>query len=176
MNKKQMLKEQKRIKQERKESEKMFRNDNGMSDSIKIAIGVLLFIGLCFVAVNIAKGNWNLFNKNNRPSTEISTNMVIVGTMFNKEDGEYLVLAYDMQGVEKDLYGYLGQNYRGNDHLYYLDLSSGFNSNFIGDNSNIVNDLSLLKLSGPTLLVINKDQITASYNTEDAIIEFLNSK
>ena len=176
MNKKQILKEQKRLKQERRESEKMFSDNDGFSNSLKITLGVLLFIGISFITINIAKGNWNLFNSKNRKITEIDSSQVIVGTMFNKEEGEYLVLAYDMNGEDKDLYSYVSQNYGGTLVIYYLDLSSGFNKKFIGDSANITNDLSQLKFAGPTLLAINKDQIVESYVTEDAIINYLNSK
>ena len=177
MNKKQILKEQKRIKQERRESEKMFRNDNGIANTLKITLGVLLFIGLSFVTINVARGNWNLFSKKNRNATEINPDMVIAGTMFNKEeDSEYLVLAYDMQESTKDLYAYIAQNYGGTMSIYYLDLSSGFNDKFIGETSNITNDLSNLKFAGPTLLVVKKDQIIASYITEEDIINYLSSK
>ena len=177
MNKKQILKEQKRIKQERRESEKMFRDDNGIANTFKITLGVLLFIGILFVTINVARGNWNLFNKNNRAATEINPDMVIAGTMFNKEeDSEYIVLAYDMQGTEKDLYSYMAQSYSGTMSIYYLDLSSGFNDKFIGETPNITNDLSTLKFGGPTLLVVKNDQIVSSYVTEEDITNYLSSK
>ena len=176
MNKKQMLKEQKRLKRERKESEKMFRSDDGMSDFLKITIGVILFIGITFAFINISNGNWNLFNKKNRNITEIDSKMLIVGTMFNKEDEEYLVLAYDMSTMDADIYNYLSKNYYDSPNLYLIDLSSGFNQDFIAENTNISNDLDSLKFGGPTLLLINKDKITASYTTEEQIISYFSSK
>ena len=177
MNKKQMLKEQKRLKQERKEAEKMFSDGNELSNTIKITLGVIGFILIAFAFINIIKGNWNLFNKNNKKATEIDSSMVIVGTMFNKEDSEYLVLAYDMKDTNNNLYAYLSsQYYSSSPKLYYLDLSSGFNSKFIGDKTVISNDLNTLKFSGPTLLLINKDTITKSYTTEDEIVNYFNNQ
>ena len=49
MNKKQILKEQKRLKQERKEVETLFKDDKDVYKVFKIAGGVILFIGLAFV-------------------------------------------------------------------------------------------------------------------------------
>ena len=175
MNKKQMLKEQKRIKKERRDAEKLFNDDKEVYDVFKIALGVIGFILIAFVAINIFNGNWNLFNKKNRQETQIDPKMVMVGTMFNKEDGEYLVLAYDMQD-NNSVYAYLASNYYGSPNLYYLDLSSGFNSNFIGEKTIVSDDLSKLKFSSATLMLINKDKITKSYITEDEIVNYFNNK
>ena len=175
MNKKQMLKEQKRLKQERRDAEKLFGDNNGVNNLIKITIGVVGFILVAFALINIFNGNWNIFNKSNTKTTEIDPKMVMVGTMFNKEDGEYLVLAYDMQD-NNSVYAYLASNYYGSPNLYYLDLSSGFNSNFIGDKTIVSEDLSKLKFSSATLMLINKDKITKSYTTEDEIVNYFNSK
>ena len=175
MNKKQILKEQKRLKQERRDAEKLFNDGNGVNNVIKITIGVVGFILVAFALINIFNGNWNIFNKSNKKATEIDPKMVMVGTMFNKEDGEYLVLAYDMQD-NNSVYAYLASNYYGSPNLYYLDLSSGFNSNFIGDKTVISDDLSKLKFSGAALMLINKDKITKSYTTEDEIVNYFNNK
>ena len=173
MNKKQILKEQKRIKEERKQVEKLFNNDKDAYNNIlKISLGVIVFILLAFAVINIMNGNWNLFSKKNIVSEEIDNSMVLVGTMFNKEDGEYLVLAYDMQDDNSTIYAAASQNYYGSTKLYYLDLSSGFNRNFLGDKTVISNDLEKLKFAGPTLLLINKDKIEKSFTTEKEIINY----
>ncbi len=175
MNKKQMIKEQKRLKAQRKEVETLFKDDKDVYKVFKIALGVILFIGLAYVVINFANGTWSL-TKKNKPETEIDTSMVIAGTMFNKEDDEYLVLAYDKSSEKDALYEVLASKYTGSKKLYFLDLSSGFNNNFIGNKTVISNDLNKLKFSGPTLLVINKDKITKSYATEKEIIDYLSKK
>ena len=176
MNKKQMIKEQKRLKQERKEVESLFKDDKDVYKVFKIALGVLLFIGLAFVAINFANGTWSL-TKSNKKATEIDPTMLIAGTMFNKEeDTEYLVLAYDMKDKNDVVYAALASNYTGERHLYFLDLSSGFNTKFIGDKTVISNDLSKLKFKGAALLVIKGDKITKSYTTEKDIVNFFSQK
>ena len=178
MNKKQMLKEQKRLKKERRESEYLFNSESDISKNIIITtVSVIAFVLVVFCFVNIAKGNWNLFNKNNIATESIDDKMVMVGTMFDRSDEEYLVLAYDMNNQnESDYYGALTENYYDSKTLYRLDLSSGFNSKFIGDKEVLSNDLSKLKFSGPTLLIIKGNAIVKSYITEDAISKYFNNE
>ena len=175
MNKKQMLKEQKRLKEERKQSERLFNDDKEVLDVFKIGLGVILFIGLAFVVINVMNGTWNIFNKKNNNVTEIDSSMVMAGTMFNKEDGEYYVLAYDMNDEKNNFYEVLKENYYDEKKLYVLNLGSGFNSEFVGEKTVISDDLEKLKFSGPTLLLIDKDKIVKSYQVEEEIINQLNN-
>lgn len=174
MNKKQMIKEQKRIKKEQKETQYLFNNESDVyKNLIRITIGVIVFIGLVFCFTNIAKGNWNLFNKENIAKESIDEKMVMVGTMFNKSEEEYLVLAYDMDDInENDYYSFLTDNYNDTKKLYYLDLSSGFNQKFIGDKNIMSSDLTKFKISGPTLMVVKGDKIVKSYDDEKSITEY----
>ena len=176
MNKKQMLKEQKKLKQQRKEVETLFKDDKEVFKVFKIALGVLLFIGIVYVGINIFNGNWNILTKSNKKATEIDSRMVIAGTMFNKEEEEYLVLVYDMKDDNQNFYSALASNYSGERTLFYLDLSSGFNTNFISDKTVISIDLTKLKFSKPVLLVIKGEKITKSYTEEEKIIDFFSQK
>ena len=177
MNKKQMIKEQKRLKQEKKEVANLFNDDKEVYNVFKIAIGVILFIGLAYIGINIINGNWKIFTRNNIKTEEIDNKKLIVGTMFNKEETEdYLVLAYDMSDDAQKFYGALTDNYYDRPNLYFIDLSSGFNNKFIGEKTVISNDLDKLKFGGPTLLLISKDKITKSYTTEKEIVDYFNKK
>lgn len=177
MNKKQMLKEQKRLKEERKHVENLFQDDKEVYKVFKILLGVILFVGLAFVLINIFNGNWNILTSKNKAATEIDPSMLIAGTLFNKEEDEYLVLAYDMKDEKQNFYGSLTSNYSNKTpKLYYLDLSSGFNSKFIGDSPVISNDLNKLKFSGATLLLIKGDKIIKSTTEESAIVNFFVQK
>jgi hypothetical protein len=176
MNKKQMIKEQKKIKKEKKDAERMFNDDKEIYNVFKIALGVIIFLVVSYIVVNIFKGNLNVFNKKNIPIESIDNTMVIAGTMFNKSESEYYVLAFDMKDEINTYYDALVSNYRGDKTLYKLDLSSGLNSSFISDKTVISNDLTKLKLSGPTLLVIKGNNIVNSYTNEEDITKYLNSE
>lgn len=176
MNKKQMLKEQKRIKLEQKESQKMFRDDKEVYNVFKIALGVIVFIGLSFAVINITNGTWNLFSTKSY-DTQIDSTKVIVGNMFNKADNEYLVLAYDMSDDKNDYYSALTQDYyNAEKKLYFLDLSSGFNQNNIGEKTIVSNDLDKLKIASPTLFVIKGNNISKTYTTEKDITNYFMSE
>ncbi len=175
MNKKQMIKEQKKLKEQKKEVEKLFKDDKDVYVVFKIALGVILFIGLAYVVINFANGTWKL-TKGGKPTTEIDPRMLIAGTMFEKEEDEYLVLAYNMKEEKDAIYEVMAGNYTGEKTLYFLDLSSGFNDSFIGEKTVISNDLTKLKFSGPTLLVIKGTKITKSYTTEKDITKFFSQK
>ena len=176
MNKKQMLKEQKRLKQERKEVENLFKDDKEVYKVFKIGLGVIAFVGLAFVLINIFNGNWNIFTAKNTHKTEIDSKMLIAGNMLNKEENEYLVLAYNMKEEKENFYGALTSNYNGSKNLYYIDLSSGFNNKFVSDKTNISNDLNAIKFGGPTLLLIKGDKIVKSYTTEKDIVNYFVQK
>ena len=175
MNKKQMIKEQKKLKEQRKEVEKLFKDDKDIYVVFKIALGVILFIGLAFVVINFANGTWKL-TKGSTSVTEIDPRMLIAGTLFDKEEDEYLVIAYNMKEEKEAIYGVMASNYSGDRTLYLLDLSSGFNDSFIGEKTVISNDLTKLKFGGPTLLVIKGNKITKSYTTEKDITKFFSQK
>ncbi len=169
MNKKQMLKEQKRMKKERQEASQLFQDDKEVYNVFKIALGVIIFFVLAYLFVNIANGNWNIFSKKNTNQESFDSQMVMVGTMFNKSDEEYLVLAYDLKDDNQTFYSALSDEYNGSKKLYILDLSSGFNASFIGDETVVSNDLTKLKLSSPILLVIKGNDILSSYKDESSI-------
>ena len=171
-----MIKEQKRLKKEQKEVASLFQDDKEVYSVFKIAIGVILFIALAYVGINIMNGNWKIFTKNNVQVEAIDEKMLLVGTMFNKEDGEYLVLAYDMKNSSQAFYAALADNYTGSKSLYFVDLSSGFNDKFIDKKTNISSDLNKIKFSGPALLLIKKDKIAKSYTTEKEIVDYLSKK
>ncbi len=170
-----MIKEQKKLKAQRKEVETLFKDDKEVYKVFKIALGVVLFIALAYVVINFANGTWSL-TKANKKATEIDPSMLIAGTMFNRQEEEYLVLAYDMKTDKQAFYGALASNYNGSKTLYYLDLSSGFNDSFIGKKTVISNDLSKLKFAGATLLQIKGNKITKSYTTEKEIVKFFSQK
>lgn len=171
-----MLKEQKRLKEERKQVENLFQDDKEVYKVFKIALGVILFIGLAYVLINIFNGNWNILTSKNKEATEIDSKMLIAGTLFNKEENEYLVLAYDMKDEKQNFYGSLTSSYSKTPNLYYLDLSSGFNNSFIGSSTVISNDLTKLKFGGATLLLIKGDKILKSYTQENDIVNYFVQK
>ena len=54
-----------------------------------------------------------------------------------------------------------------------MDLESGFNKTCVGDKLVIDNDISKLKLTSPTLLLIKNGKIEKSYSTKEDIVKVL---
>lgn len=174
MKKKEMLKEQKKLKAFRNEK---FIDLNDKSDLKKIAfitIGVLLFIAVVFVLINFFKGTWNLFSRENE-DISFNPNLVICGTLFNRDIDEYLVLAYNVNEKEDTVYSAMFDGYKGSLPFYYLDLKSGFNKSCVSEISNLVSDSTKIKFSTQTLLHIKDGKIIKSYTSKEQIKDYLTS-
>lgn len=167
-----MLKEQKRLKAERNEKFFDFNDKNDVKTVLYITIGVLLFIGLVFLVINIVRGTWSTYNRKN-PIPTIDTSLVMCGTLFDKKDEEYLVLAFNIKKEEDATYGTLFESYKGDLPIYYLDLESGFNKGCVGETSNLVSDSTKIKFNTQTLLHIKSGKIIKTYTTKDQIKEYL---
>ena len=76
------------------------------------------------------------------------------GTLFNRQNEEYLVLAYNVNNEDDMIYNALFEGYKGSLPIYYLDLESGFNKNCVSDQSNLVNDSTKIKFNNQSLLHI----------------------
>lgn len=172
MKKKEMLKEQKRLKAERNEKFLDFNDKNDVKTVVYITIGVLLFIGLVYLIINIVNGTWTSYNRKN-PIPTIDTSLLMCGTMFEKSDKEYLVLAFNIKNEEDAIYGTLFESYKGDLPLYYLDLESGFNKGCVGDKSNFANNSTEIKFNTQTLLHIKDKKIVKTYTTKEQIKEYL---
>lgn len=172
MKKKEMMKEQKRLKEARNEKFLDFSDSNDVKKIIYIAVGVVLFIGLFFVIMNLVNGTWFNYKRQN-PIPQIDTKLLMCGTIFNRTDSEYLVLAYNVNDENDIVYASLFESYTGSLPLYYLDLESGFNKGCVGEKSNFVNDSTKIIFSSQTLLHIKDDKIIKSYTGKDQIKKYL---
>lgn len=172
MKKKDILKEQKRLKSARNEKFIDFNDSDDIKKVIYITIGVLLFIGLVFVFINIFNGTWNLFSRKNDEVVEIDSSLLMCGTLFNRADDEYLVLAYNINNEDDSLYSQFVDEYNKRPPLYYLDLESGFNKSCIGEKNNLVNDSTKIKFASQTLLHIKDGKIIKTYTTKEKIKEY----
>ena len=172
MKKKEMLKEQKRLKAEKNVKLLDFNDKNDVKTVVYISIGVVLFIGLIYLIINIANGTWTSYNRQN-PTVGIDTKLLMCGTLFNRTDKEYLVLAYNIKNENDVVYSAMFESYKGELPLYYLDLESGFNKHCVGDKSNLVNDSTKIMFNKQTLLYIKDGKIVKSYTEKDKIKDYL---
>lgn len=172
MNKKQMKKEQERLRKERNQVYMDFSDKKDVKKVLYVSLGVVAFIGIVFVVINIFNGNWNLFTRENTPISDQGENRVICGTLLNRDDDEYLVLAYDFEKEKDTFYPIIKDKYNMFTMVYELDLHSGFNKSCVGEKTNISSNLEKLILSEPTLLKVKNGKIVESYTNKDAIIKY----
>ena len=122
---------QKRLKTQRYDSE----DTKEIRNLIIIAVILIaLAVGLYFLTDTI------LSKKNKDTSTvEFDYTECTVGTMFNRPYDEYYVFLYDSTSSSASQYQSLISNYEKKDNakkIYFVDLSTKFNSPYVSDKSN----------------------------------------
>ena len=95
MKKKEIMKQQIKEKEQRRELEREITTNEFLGSLWKIVLGVGIFILLIITVLNIKNGTWNIFSRENKVTEELHTNVVMCGTMFDKEYDEYYVIAKD---------------------------------------------------------------------------------
>ena len=176
MKKKEMLKEQKKMKLERNQVYLDFNDKHTVRNSIFVALGVILFIAIAFLIAGIKEGTINLFTKESKEEAEIDNTLLLCGTIFKPTDTEYYVLAYKPNNEDESYYSAIASKYSNSDiPLYTLDLESALNQTCIGEKTVISSDLTKLKLSGETLLKIKNGKIVKQWTTKKTITNELDS-
>ncbi len=173
MKKKEM---QKKIKKEKQDMRayNLSDSDKNIINVIIIALSVIIFIVLMFVFTKIKTGEWKLFTKENNIfyTAEAQTEKISCGSILNRTDEEYFVLAYQMKEDDASLYQSLISKYNDSTKkitLYQLDLSNSRNNICLADNLNITDDITTLKLVVPTLLKIKNGKIVSTITNYDQI-------
>ena len=84
MKKKEILKEQKKIKNQNKDTLIDFSDKDDVKKTVFIALGVILFIAIVFVAINILNGTWNFWKRTNDETATIDNKLLMCGTLFDR--------------------------------------------------------------------------------------------
>lgn len=140
--------------------------------SPRVFIGILITLLLFFVTLYLLTGlfitkeiKWFDKNSNNDEVIEIENKILAVDSLRQIEE-EYYVYFYDTKnedsGVTEVLYSLM-------DKVYRVDLNDDFNSNFVGESSGIVENISDLKVSNPTIIKVSSEKIVAFYDGAEEI-------
>jgi len=136
-------------------------NDSDIFKLVKIIL-VIVFIVLGVWALTYFMDKAGVFDEGYtrgvRNEAIISYDVSLVGTIFNKKESEYYVV-FDEYGNRADQYLYsVTARYNNLEDvlkLYTVDMSSGFNKNYLGENSNPSAQKSEdILINGPTLIKI----------------------
>ena len=170
---------QKRLAKEKKDM-KDYRESNAgmnMKTFLIIALCVVGFVVLMFVFTKIKTGEWNLFTKENSVtySAEVQDVKILCGSILNRTDPEYYVLAYEMKDDSASMYETIVEKYNSSNNikLYKLDLGNSRNNICKSDTLNITNDINNLKLTIPTLIKVKDGKIIENYTNYDSIKNIL---
>lgn len=172
MKKKEM---KKRLEKEKRSMREFDSNSNiNLKTVLILTFSVIGFVLLMFAFTKIKTGEWNLFTKNNNVlyKAEIQSTKILCGSILNRKDTEYYVLAYEMAEDNAVLYNSILEKYNNSQNkfpIYTLDLSNSRNNICLGDTLNITNDITKLKLTVPTLLKVSNKQIVSSKVSYDDI-------
>ena len=167
---------QKKVEKEKREIREFREANHGinMKTFAYISLGVIAFVLLMFVFTKIKTGEWNLFTKENFASysASIQSTKILCGSILNREDSEYFVLAYDMQSDNASMYEAIVERYKNTGsggQLYKVDLANSRNNICKSDSLSITNDVKTLKLVIPTLIKVKDGKIVENYTSYETI-------
>lgn len=142
--------------------------------SPKTFITIIVVLLLFFVILYLLTGlfitkeiKWFNNNKNNEETTVKIENKILASDSLKQQEEEYYVYFYDTTDENVEVANAL---YSVEDKIYRVDLNDGFNSNFVGDSSGIVENINDLKVSNPTLIKVMSEKMTEFYSGKDEIV------
>lgn len=173
-NKKEVVKVEK-AKVEEKSKEIMPTTNNEMVKLVKIVLLItaifLIFYGITLLVTEK--------KAEETPVTEatIQYDEILLSSLFEQPNNEYYVLVTKEDDDYLGVYSVYTSKYQSKENklrLYSANLSSGFNSSYEAEESNLnTTKIEELKLKDSTLLKISNKKIVASYEGSTKIIEHL---
>jgi hypothetical protein len=169
-----------------RKKEKIEAVTNTEAYSIQGMIKILFCLLIIFVIFYLIT---NFIIKNKEQAKEdavsvIDSSRITLNQLLNRSEEEYFVIA-----TKASLYknSYIDVNYitlynehinkykqkEGSYSFYYVDLDNALNKNNLGDNLNITDDLSKLKLNDEVLFKIKNGSIEKTYVGRDEILDKL---
>lgn len=148
-----------------------------ISKLIKIILIVTAVMVVFYgITVVVTKKASEVSQEQNSEKTEIQYDNIVIGSML-KIDGSFYVLIEDEDDQRLSEYETLKQTIAANPDaptIYIAHLSDGFNSKYLGEESNYSSDMTKFKVTGTTLVKIDNHKITETYDSYDEINKKMN--
>lgn len=148
-----------------------------ISKLIKIILIVTAVMVVFYgITVVVTKKASEVSQEQNSEKTEIQYDNIVIGSML-KIDGSFYVLIEDEDDQRLSEYETLKQTIAANPDaptIYIAHLSDGFNSKYLGEESNYSSDMTKFKVTGTTLVKIDNHKITETYDNYDEINKKMN--
>ena len=150
---------------------------------VKIAIGVLLVLGIVLLVSKLAMGEIKLGKeKEEEKVTEINYQEIIAGEVFNRPHDSYYVLFVNSDDNYYDYYKGLIYSYSIKDNslpFYIVDLTKKINKEYVNEDSEnstieyvYPSNIDTLKVKSPTIFKISNSKTVDITYGKDNIIDF----
>ena len=165
----------KRPKRERNKVDYTITENDGLKKFFIILASVLVFIGVLYLGV-LGLEKLGVFEegytKPSKGATEISTEYIMIGTVFNRPEKDYIVIFDDYSKNINPYVNSLAENYKL--RAYKVDMSKSENSKYKSDkeNTNVKKD-SDLKINDVTMIRITNGKVSKYIVGADKIEEYL---
>ncbi len=168
----------KKIKQKKIKQQPVTIDDNYQTKNmfIIIIIMIVLLVPLYFITTLVIGNNKKIENVKENTPVKIQTEKILVGQLLNRLDSSYYVIAYKRDNKMNTLFNQYIKDYKNKEnHLefYKIDLDDGLNKGYIGDETNITDDLKDLKISDTVLFKIEDGKIDSYYIGNNDVVDFL---
>ena len=165
----------KRPKRERNKTNHSMNEADGFKNFFIVLASVLVFIGIVYLGV-LGLEKLGVFEagytKPSKEATEISTEYIMIGTVFNRPEKDYIVIFDDYSKNINTYVNSLAENYKL--RAYKVDMSKSENSKYKSDkeNTNVKKD-SDLKINDVTMIRITNGKVSKYIVGADKIEEYL---
>ena len=140
-----------------------------MKTFITIIVTLIVFFIILYIltGIFITKDIKWFEKKDTTDTTENTISNKILGVdSLRQAEEEYYVYYYDTTNENSDINSIVNSL---SEKVYRVDLHDDFNSNLIGEPSGVVSDISQLKVSDPTIIIVVSSTITEFYNGVEQI-------
>lgn len=159
--------------------------DMEYSKIIKIAIGVIIIIGLTYFVTALVSGEIK-FGKDKeevKEETSIQYEEIMVGQMLNRSESEYYVLLFNFTDSFASYYLSLKDTYsQGDDALpfYIIDLEKHVNKEYVLEDGEYLIEKPVrlvdFKATSPTIVKIKDRKVVERISGRDNILNFFEEK
>ena len=142
---------------------------------IKILLIVLLIVCVVYVATRIFVKQDLGKEVKETSVTEVSYSKMVFGTMLNRNEDSYYVLAFSSEDNKANYYSALAASYMSDKeslYVYYIDLKDALNKDYIaidGKSNKDAKRVSELKVGELTLIKVEKGKIVKYLESLDEI-------
>lgn len=163
----------------KKISTKKIDDGNELFNFIKMII-IVSIIFVVFYILTVFINKKDVDNTNNNSNTEQKAEIqyyeILIGNIFKQQENNYYVLIEDINDEQNQVYEAYVSIYaqkKDSKSFYLATMNNMFNSKYISEKSNIVDDINEFKVSKTTLIEVSNGKIANKYETNEEILNIL---